>query len=214
MKKILTILLATASVSVFADTFQDFNNNLYAQYTYLSTTKDISGASSSSNANGYGIGGTFQSKDDVWANVSMNNYKAARNAQTSDVGIDTTTLTNVRAGYAFQFFGDDDSGFQVIPYASFGATNSADYAWGVGVQPEYRLMSSLKVALGLGLQGMDGQNNQGQDTTVFAYNLSPEVQYDIAKTVMLAVGYTYGSSFNGSPTVSTNAVNFKLGYLF
>lgn len=214
MKKILAVLLATSSVAVFADTFQDFNNNLYAEYTYLSSTYATSGDSSSANANGYGIGGTFQSKDDVWANVAINNFKAARDADATDAGLMTTTLTNVRAGYAFQFFGDDDSGFQVIPYLSFAATDSADYAWGVGVQPEYRLMSSLKVALGLGLQGMEGQNDLGQDTTVFAYNINPEVQYDIAKTIMLSVGYNYQGTFNGSPTVTTNAVTAKVGYLF
>lgn len=212
MKKILAVLLATSSVAVFADTFQDFNNNLYAQYTNLNSTyssNNTMNADTSSTANGYGIGGTFQSKDDVWANVSINNYKAAHNAQ------NTTTITNVKAGYAFQFFGDDDSGFQVIPYASFGAVdNQSSYSWGVGVQPEYRLMSSLKVALGLGLQGMDGKNDKGNDTTVMAFNVNPEVQYDIAKTIMLSVGYNYGTTFNGNNSEATNAVTAKVGYLF
>ncbi len=221
MKKILAVLLATSSVAVFADTFQDFNNNLYAQYTYLSTTLSENG-NASANANGYGIGGTFQSKDDVWANVSINNYKAAHNADfnaataaNGDGGFsDSTTVTNIKAGYAFQFFGDDDSGFQVVPYASFGATDSADYSWGAGVLPQYRLMSSLMVGLGLGLQGMTGQNNQGNDTTVFAFNVNPEVQYDIAKTILLSVGYNYQTTFNNSPTITTNAVTAKVGYLF
>ncbi len=214
MKKILAVILATSSIAAFADTFQDFNNNLYAQYTYANTTVDSSNAA----ANGYGIGGTFQSKNDVWANVSVNNFIDTKNAEFNAMNPGNTsnnsTVTKVRAGYAFQFFGDDDSGFQVIPYASFAATDSANYAWGVGVQPEYRLLSSLKVALGLGLQGANGQDDNGKDTTIFGFNVNPEVQYDIAKTIMLSLGYNYSTTFNGNNAATGNIVTAKVGYLF
>ena len=197
MKKILAVLLATSSVAVFADTFQDFNNNLYAQYSYTNTTVGTASAYS----NNYGVGGTFQSKNDVWLNANAGTANT-RDGNTNDAG--NYGFMNVRAGYGFQFFGDDDSGFQVIPYVSFGDVNNAGYAWGVGVQPEYRLLSSLKVSLGMGIQGYDGNvnnsmtaainggNNCGCATT-FGYNVNPEVQYDIAKTVMLSAGYNFVS---------------------
>ncbi len=219
MKKILAVLLATSSVAVFADTFQDFNNNLYAQYNY--SNYHLNGTDyGSMYSNGYGIGGTFQSKDNVWANVSMINAKPKyQGEQLEDI-----TLTNVRAGYGFQFFGDDDNGLQVIPYASFGATDSADYTWGVGVQPEYRLLSSFKASLGLGVFGYNGNPNSatanlyGGDNcgcnTAFAFNINPEIQYDIAKTIMLSAGYNYTNTFNAQNSTSTNTVTAKVGYLF
>lgn len=203
MKKILAVLLATSSVAVFADTFQDFNNNLYAQYSLLS---NLNGANEGAQLNGFGIGGTFQTKNDIWAAVNMTQYNDLS-------GNSASNYTNIKAGYAFQFFGNEDSGLQVIPYASFGATNNNAYTWGLGVQPEYRLLNSLKVSLGLGLQGANGQSN-GNNTTVFAFNANPEVQYDIAKTVMLSVGYNYTSTFNDQETLNANSLNVKLGYLF
>ena len=214
MKKILAILLATTSIVTFADTFQDFNNNLYASYQY----NNINVNNVSDYTNGYGIGGTFQSKDNVWVNANVMNQSAS-----NDFG--DYTAANIRAGYAFQFFGDDDSGFQVIPYVSFGDVNNAGYAWGVGVQPEYRLLSSLKVSLGMGIQGYDGNvnnsmtaainggNNCGCATT-FGYNVNPEVQYDIAKTVMLSAGYNFVSTFNAQNSTAQNAFTAKVGYLF
>lgn len=217
MKKILAVLLATSSVAVFADTFQDFNNNLYASYNNSSVAVPAANGNSYS-TNGYGIGGTFQSKNDVWANVSISNQVINGSG-----GADNYTPVNVRAGYAFQFFGDDDSGFQVIPYLSFAATDSSDYAWGIGVQPEYRLLSSLKASLGLGLNGYNGTNSATCDgllgcdpknTMMFGYNVNPEVQYDIAKTVMLSVGYNYASSFSASDQGTASTVTAKVGYLF
>lgn len=205
MKKILAVLLATSSVAVFADTFQDFNNNLYADYGLQTNWADDNLAQN----NGFGIGGTFQTKNDIWANVNMTQYNT----------LDGATANNqfgLKAGYAFQFFGNEDSGFQVIPYASFGATDNNQYAWGLGVQPEYRLLNSLKLSMGLGLQGMNGKagTSQPDSTTLFAMNVNPEVQYDIAKTVMLAVSYNYVTQFNSDTAAGSSGLNVKVGYLF
>ena len=203
MKKILAVLLATSSVAVFADTFQDFNNNLYAQYAYTNTT--VGSASAYSNI--YGIGGTFQSKNDVWLNANA----SSANTPNSEFNNGNSGLMNIRAGYGFQFFGDDDSGFQVIPYVSFGTVDNANYQWGVGVQPEYRLLSSLKVDLGLGLSGANG----GTDgTTTFGFNVNPEVQYDISKTILVGVGYNYASQFNSENELNYNTLYARVGYLF
>ena len=207
MKKILAVLLATSSVAVFADTFQDFNNNLYAQYSYTNTTVGTASAYS----NNYGVGGTFQSKNDVWLNANAGTANT-RDGNTNDAG--NYGFMNVRAGYGFQFFGDDDSGFQVIPFVSFGTVDNANYHWGVGVQPEYRLMSSLKVSLGLGLSGYNGGTADNENTTLMAFNANPEVQYDINKTIMIALGYNYVSTFNGNPTGTDNTFTAKVGYLF
>ena len=206
MKKLLLVLLATSSAAVFADTFQDFNNNLYAQYSYTNTT--VGSASAYSNI--YGVGGTFQSKNDVWLNANAGTANVNYNDQTSG----NSGLMNIRAGYGFQFFGDDDSGFQVIPFVSFGTVDNANYHWGVGVQPEYRLMSSLKVSLGLGLSGYNGGTADNENTTLMAFNANPEVQYDINKTIMIALGYNYVSTFNGNPTGTDNTFTAKVGYLF
>ena len=214
MKKILAVLLATTSIVTSADTFQDFNNNLYASYQY----NNINVNNVSDYSNGYGIGGTFQSKNNIWVNANVMNQSAS-----NELG--DYVAANIRAGYGFQFFGDDDSGLQVIPYVAFGDINNANYAWGVGVQPEYRLLSSLKVSLGMGIQGYDGNannsltaainggNNCGCATT-FGYNVNPEVQYDIAKTVMLSAGYNFVSTFNAQNSTAQNAFTAKVGYLF
>lgn len=224
MKKILAVLLATSSVAVFADTFQDFNNNIYAQYQYTNfstPTKDFGNISTY--YNGWGVGGTFQTKNDIWVNASA----TAGSLGASDVNQNGSQMS-IRAGYAFQFFGNEDSGFQIIPYASFSAMNVATvdfgsegftmgvtpaYTYGLGVQPEYRLLNSLKVSLGLGLAG-----TQFNGTQNFAYSVTPEVQYDIAKTVMVSVGYTYSNAFNAQDNVyganGANTVTAKVGYLF
>lgn len=202
MKKLLLVLLATSSAAVFADTFQDFNNNLYAQYglmTYLP---------SNAQTNGFGIGGTIQTKNNIYIATGLTQY----NGLNGDMA---ANAYNLKAGYAFQFFGNDDSGFQVIPYASFAyAANPSvqdNYAWGVGVQPEYRLLSSLKVDLGLGLSGANG----GTDgTTTFGFNVNPEVQYDISKTILVGVGYNYASQFNSENELNYNTLYARVGYLF
>lgn len=210
MKKTLAILLATSSVVAFADTFQDFNNNLYAQYSLTKYT-------TMSHTNGFGVGGTLQTKNNIWVNtnfVQNNDYST---------GINTGNTFGLKAGYAFQFFGDDDNGFQVVPYASFGYAgggntaggNSIDaYKWGVGVQPEYRFLSAFKASLGMGLAGYNGTNNNNASTTAFGFNVNPEIQYNIAKTVMVAVGYNFGTQFNDQVSANTNTVNAKVGYLF
>ncbi len=218
MKKLLIAVLATSSAVAFADSFQDFNNNLYTSYTLVAPTYE-----NAKNVNQWGIGGTFQSKNDVW--VSAEASMGQSNADGSNN--DGATFGNIgfRAGYAFQFFNNEDNGFQVIPYGSFssvqGATSGAStgqiYNYGVGVQPEYRLLGSLKLALGLGVTG-NQINVDGADQQNFNYYVSPEVQYDIAKTVMLSAGYTYENAFNSNNTVTgtggTNIVAVKVGYLF
>lgn len=222
MKKLLAVILAGTSVVAMADTFQDFNNNLYAQYNLISPDGGVA-----QNADLWGVGGTFQSKNNVWANANASFGQTGTNGtypKSSTLGV-----MNIKAGYAFQFFGDDANGLQVIPYADFGYTqaggvvNGTVYSYGAGVRPEYRFLSSLKVSLDLGLIGtQQGAStatgsyvNNGQD---FGYNISPEVQYDINKTVMLALAYSYSNAFNSSNSAGggngTNALTAKVGYLF
>lgn len=219
MKKLLAVLLATSSLSVFADDFQSFNNNLYAAYQYTGTN-----GSNATYASDYGIGGTFQSKNNVWLNANavsgMNN-----GATNSNLGL--------AAGYAFQFFGDENQGFQVVPHVNFSTQSATgemgqgatQYVYGFGVKPEYRLLSSLKVALDMNLYGTQlGTTASNQNTTQqFGYSLTPGVQYDISKTVMLGLDYTYADTFNNNSTVAPGVnqtsngysiVTAKVGYLF
>lgn len=204
MKKILIALLAVSSASVFADTFQDFNNNLYAQY-------GLTGMSDDSQTNGFGIGGTFQSANNVWLNT---NFSQNNNLNGDNLG----NTFGVKLGYAFQFFGDDDNGLQLVPFASFGYAGGAlaqdIYKWGIGIQPEYRFLSVFKASLGVGLAGYNGTNTSGNSTTTFGFNVNPEIQYDFSKTVMVAVGYNYATQFNDSNALNANTVNVKVGYLF
>ena len=224
MKKLLIAVLATSSAVAFADSFQDFNNNLYAEYDLIAPTYN-----NAKNLNNWGIGGTIQTKNNVWlaGSASMGQSNADSSGISQNVG-----SVNLKGGYAFQFFNNEDNGFQIIPYLSFSTqqgtvavdnqgvqtpNNGQIYNYGVGVQPEYRLLGSLKVALGLGLTGnqvsVNGSNQQN-----FNYYVSPEVQYDIAKMVMVSAGYTYQNAFNSSQAYSgvggTNVVSFKVGYLF
>ncbi|MDD3267158.1 MAG: outer membrane beta-barrel protein [Burkholderiales bacterium] len=214
MKKILATLLAVSSVAAFADTFQDFNNNAYLSYG-LATPLQGYGSADGSQQNMVGLGATFQTKNNIWANASVaqGNYAGNNDANTNS----GNTFLNIRAGYAFQFFGNDTNGFQVIPYASFGAVNNNNYTWGVGAQPEYRFLKSLKVSMGLGVLGANGTqfNATGNSsTTSFGFNVNPEVQYDIAQMVMVSVGYNYISNFNTSQPLVSNALTAKVGYLF
>ena len=225
MKKLLIAVLATgAAVAANADSFQDFNNNLYAEYDLIAPTYN-----NAKNFNNWGIGGTVQTKNNVWlaGSASMGQSNADNSGQSQNIG-----SVGLKAGYAFQFLNNEDNGFQVIPYVSFSTqqgtiavdsqgvattNNGQIYNYGIGVQPEYRLLGSLKVALGLGLTGnqvsINGSNQQN-----FNYYVSPEVQYDIAKMVMLSAGYTYQNAFNSSQAYSgvggTNTLTFKVGYLF
>jgi|JI61114DRNA_FD_contig_111_564326_length_811_multi_9_in_0_out_0_1 hypothetical protein len=226
MKKLLAIILAGSSVVAMADTFQDFNNNLYAEYNFMSPN-----GGTLQNVDQWGVGGTFQSKNNVWANASA----VFGTSGTNGTYTQSSTLANmdIKAGYAFQFFGDDANGLQVIPHVGFGfqqaggAVDGTVYTYSLGIRPEYRFLSALKVSLDANLVGtQQGAStasgsyvNNGQD---FGYSLSPEVQYDISKTVMLALAYTYSNSFNtGTSAVpgqegsnGTNTLTAKVGYLF
>ena len=224
MKKLLIAVVGASAGVAFADSFQDFNNNLYMSYDLIAPTYN-----NAKNLNNWGIGGTIQTKNDVWlsASASMGQSNADSSGISQNIG-----SVNLKGGYAFQFFSNEDNGLQIIPYLSFStqqgtvAVNSQGvqtpdngqiYNYGIGVQPEYRLLGSLKVALGLGLTGnqisVNGSNQQN-----FNYYISPEVQYDIAKMVMLSAGYTYQNAFNASEAYSgvggTNVVTVKVGYLF
>ena len=178
MKKLLlaSIISGLASVAA-ADSFQDFNNNLYAQYQYTGNN----GASPAMDLNQYGVGGTFQSKNNVWLNANA--------VATSGDGSNGNTSSNLglAVGYAFQFFGDENQGFQVIPHANFStqsvtASNggsATNYVYGLGVKPEYRLLNSLKVAVDLNLAGTQtGTNNDTQQ--IFLINVTKSIKYAIS----------------------------------
>jgi hypothetical protein len=225
MKKLFAVLIAGVSTVAVADSFQDMNNNLYMSYGLVAPTYQ-----DAKNINQWGVGGTFQSKNDVWfnADASMGQSNAGSNGQ----GGNNFGNIGFKAGYAFQFFNNEENGFQVIPYVSFssvqgtaqgassstvGYNNAQVYNYGLGVQPEYRLFGAFKLALGLGVTG-NQVNVAGADQQNFNYYVAPQVQYDIAKTVMLSAGYTYQNAFNASQAFSgvggTNVVDFKVGYLF
>ncbi len=53
------------------------------------------------------------------------------------------------------------------------------------------------------------------DVSDFRYTINPEVQYDIAKTILVAGGYKYDQSFNNqSFNAGNNTVYVRVGYLF
>jgi hypothetical protein len=239
MKKILAVLLATSSIAAFAETFQDFNNNAYLQYNNTSINLG------QGNTVGYTLGTTIQAKNNVWINAEA--YGSPYNSNTWPGALNTTTpastlggstygqfLATAKAGYAFQFFGDEASGFQVIPYATYtygtslGALNQY---YGLGVKPEYRFLNALKVSVDMTAYNAtqagggaipasvnptfnsSGWNNT--DISDFRYTLNPEVQYDIAKTILVAGGYKYDQSFNNqSYDAGNNTVYVRVGYLF
>ena len=226
MKKLLIAALgATACLTAYADSFQDMNNNLYMSYGLVAPTYQ-----DAKNINQWGVGGTFQSKNNVWLNAdaSMGQSNASGQSAGNNFG-----NIGFKAGYAFQFFNNEDNGFQVVPYVSFssvqgtaqrtsnsaivGINNAQIYNYGLGVQPEYRLFGSFKLAVGMGVTG-NQVNVAGSDQQNFNYYVAPNVQYDIAKTVMLSAGYTYQNAFNSSQAFSgvggTNVVDLKVGYLF
>ena len=215
MKKLLlaSIISGLASVAA-ADSFQDFNNNLYAQYQYTGNN----GASPAMDLSQWGVGGTFQSKNNVWLNA---NVVAGNNN-----GNNSSNL-GLAAGYAFQFFGDEQQGFQVIPHVNFGTQTVAipnvvgsvnQYSYGMGVKPEYRVLNSLKVAVDMNLFGTQ-TSVKGSDTQIFAFAVTPGIQYDISKTVMLGLDYSYVANFNDNSNFNSNTNNLsivtaKVGYLF
>ena len=222
MKKaiIATVLSGLAGFSV-ADTFQDFNNNAYVDYNLVSPNQG-----SYANYSTWGVGGTFQSKNNVYGNAEASmgsgSYNGAGNPAFSTGNI------SLRGGYAFQFFNNDSNGFQAIPYAQFSAGNITAAStggnmgyqtYGVGVIPEYRLMDSLLLGLDVGIGGTNygaSQINSGSSQQMY-YNLTPTIQYDISKTVLLGVSYNYSNAFNSSNSATqygNSVLTLKVGYLF
>ncbi len=214
MKKLLlaSIISGLASVAA-ADSFQDFNNNLYAQYQYTGNN----GAQPATDLSQWGVGGTFQSKNNVWLNA---------NAVAGDNNGNNSSNLGFAVGYAFQFFGDENQGFQVVPHLNFSTqsvtfANGADatnYIYGLGVKPEYRLLNSLKLALDMNLYGTQTSTN-GNSQQIFAFSVTPGIQYDISKTVMLGLDYSYTANFNNNANINNNTDNLsivtaKVGYLF
>lgn len=249
MKKLLVVLLSSISVVAFADSFQEFNNNVYAGYNNTSINEGQFGT-----ANSWTIGANLQTKNNIWINLEANDSVYQSQLQVSpnaSVPIGSNyaqALVTGKVGYAFQFFGNDSSGFQVIPYVTYTygttMTNLNQY-YGLGVKPEYRLLDSLKVSLDItaydatqdgntvagyiynsGLPainaGFNGTNPLFAGQMVygyvqdFRYTLNPEVQYDIAKTILVGVGYRYDQSFNkATPNSDGNSTVYaKVGYLF
>ena len=215
MKKLLlaSIISGLASVAA-ADSFQDSNNNLYAQYQYTGNN----GASPAMDLNQYGVGGTFQSKNNVWLNA--NAVGGSNNNMTSN-------NLGFAVGYAFQFFGDENQGFQVIPHANFATQSvtanaggsATNYVYGLGVKPEYRLLNSLKVAVDLNLAGTQTSTTNNNNQQLFIFSVTPGIQYDISKTVLLGLDYTYtanmnNNSANNNATNNLSTVTAKVGYLF
>jgi hypothetical protein len=235
MKKILAVVLASSSIVAMADTFQDFNNNVYAGYNNTSINEGQGGTS-----NSWTLGSTLQTKNNIWVNVEANDsvynsaYLGSNYAQ---------ALITGKAGYAFQFFGDASNGFQVIPYATYSYGTTMTYLnqyYGLGVKPEYRLLDNLKFSIdmtaydltqdgsgpvtdlaGNGVNpALSGQTNTGW-VSDFRYTINPEVQYDIARTILVAAGYKYDQSFNNQPNTGqggmsdgNSTVYVKVGYLF
>lgn len=240
-KLLLAISCLGISGLALADSFQDFNNNAYLQYGNVFVNQNQAGQ-----AQEWTLGATVQTRNNIWINATATGMPNNDSLAVSLPGYNTTLggstygqfLATAKAGYAFQFGNNGANGFQVIPYATYtygtslGAINQY---YGLGVKPEYRLGNVLKVSLdmtaydatqaggGAGLQPATvnptfwGQANNGyiQD---FRYTINPEVQYDIAKTILLGVGYSYDNSFNQTQTVMNGAGNStlyaKLGYLF
>ena len=215
MKKLLlaSIISGLASVAA-ADSFQDFNNNLYAQYQYTGNN----GASPATDLSQWGVGGTFQSKNNVWLNA--NAVGGSNNNMTSN-------NLGFAVGYAFQFFGDENQGFQVIPHANFATQSvtgnaggsATNYVYGLGVKPEYRLLNSLKVAVDLNLAGTQTSTTNNNNQQLFIFSVTPGIQYDISKTVMLGLDYSYVANFNNNAnnnnsTDNLSMVTAKVGYLF
>lgn len=241
MKKILAVLLATSSIAAFADSFQDFNNNAYLGYSNTSINLG------QGNADGYTLGATIQAKNNVWINAEA--YGSAYNSnnwalldtsgnpqQPNNLGGSTygQFLATAKAGYAFQFFGDEASGFQVIPYATYTygtSLGAITQYYGLGVKPEYRLLNALKVSVDMTAYNatqagggsvpaavnptFNSYAGNVNDISDFRYTINPEVQYDIAKTILVAGGYKYDQSFNNqSYDAGNNTVYVRVGYLF
>ena len=223
MKKyfVATLLSGLASIS-FADSFQDFNNNIYADYNLISPN-----AGAYSNYDAYGVGGTFQSNTNVWGNAEVITGSGSYNNNEERPAFNSS-LISVRGGYAFQFFRNDLNGFQVIPYGFFNAGNinvateggNMGYqSYGLGVIPEYRFGEALKLSLDVAIGSTNFGNaplNDGSDQQIY-YSVAPSIEYDINKTILLGVSYSYSNAFNSSSSeteVGNSVLTAKIGYLF
>ena len=208
MKKIvgITLLSGLAGLS-FADSFRDFNNNAYLEYNYVAPNSSAYGTQ-----NSYGVGATAQTKNNIWINANASDGIGGSGGNTYN-----SSIMNVRGGYALQL-PSYNSEFQIIPYAQFsnGVLETTQYnSVGVGVLPEYRLMESLKLAVDVGL----GNTNYGNPSASQIYYLiNPQVQYNVDKTVMLGIGYSYSSVLNAPANPSSqygnSTITAKVGYLF
>ena len=224
MKKLLVSILLCSSALAFADStsFQDFNNNAYLQVGNTFINEGQSG-----NSDGYTLGTTIQTKNNIWLNVSAygsaydsNNWPGTVAGKNVTFGGSTygQFLATVKAGYAFQFLNGNSSGFQEIPYATFtygtslGALNQY---YGLGSKSEYRL-HSFKFSLDAtayeatqsGGNSIPAVTNPAYTNQLvygevqdFRYTINPEVQYDVSNVLLLAVGYAYDQSFNSQPNV-------------
>ncbi|MEN9946265.1 MAG: hypothetical protein RLZZ293_651 [Pseudomonadota bacterium] len=237
MKKLLAVIIASASVTAVAESFQDFNNNLYLQYGYISpdngSTYTNKGAVSLPNTSDWGVGGTIQTKNNIWFNGDVLAGSATKSVNGTSYSASNYLITT-RTGYAFSVFDGGSQGLQVIPYALLGTgnvtvsgtnTNSTQatvFNWGAGAKTEYRLGDALKASLDLATFGSNGgkdlNDNGSTSTDTFMYSVSPEVQYDISKTFLVSVGYTYTNAFNSNGNDlgnnGTSVVSAKVGYLF
>ncbi len=222
MKKLIfgTIFGCIGSFS-YADSFQEFNNNIYAQYNYLAPNEGTYPS-----YNQWGVGGTVQTKNDIWLNANA--------ISGTNKNADVLSNFGIKGGYAFQFFQNDSNGFQLIPYIGLSMQqgggpqgNGTQYQYALGIKPEYRLLDSLKLALDMNIYGIQtgvtttssvGGSSATTDGQNFAYAITPEIQYDISKTVLLGAGYSYTNSFNSQGTVGggdgNSSINVRVGYLF
>jgi hypothetical protein len=226
MKKLLiAVLVAGASTVAFADSFQEFNNNVYAGYNNTSINEGQAGT-----MNSWTLGSTIQTKNNIWINLEANDSVYMSGSNSTFPGSNyTQALITGKAGYAFQLYSGEDHGFQLTPYVTYtyGATmTNLNQYYGIGLKPEYRFLGAFKASVDMTAYDatQDGQNGlnafwPGQAAIGFVqdfrYTINPEIQYDIAKTIMLAGGYKYDQSFNSQmPNDGNSTVYVKVGYLF
>ena len=199
MKKLLVAILGAGSATVaFADSFQEFNNNVYAGYNNMSINEGQGGTS-----NSWTLGSTIQTKNNIWINVEANDsvYMSGGPYATYTYGTTMTALNQyyglgVKPEYRFgpAKFSVDMTAYDLTQDA--GGTNPA-----IGYNPAF----AGQVANGTGTYS-------AQD---FRYTINPEVQYDIAKTILVAGGYKYDQSFNNQlPNDGNSTVYVRVGYLF
>ena len=247
MKKLLVAILVAGSTTVaFADSFQEFNNNVYAGYNNMSINEGQGGTS-----NSWTLGSTIQTKNNIWINVEANDsvYMSGGPLTAQFPGSNyAQALITGKAGYAFQILNTENQGFQITPYVTYtyGTTmTDLNQYYGLGVKPEYRfgpakfsidmtaydatqdgntpvtVTGDPSPAGSTGAAAYNGWNPMWSGQTVtgfvqdFRYTINPEVQYDIAKTILVAGGYKYDQSFNNTmPNDGNSTVYVRVGYLF